>query len=91
MGYGIYFDDSIYINGRGYAVAGGIWFPNSGVIGSGGSFILTGENNRLSTATPFSGWSTREIRWGKTGSGYNIQQHNSSYMSAGRVVRCQME
>lgn len=92
MGYGIYFDDSIYINSRGNAVAGGIWFPNSGVITSGGSFNLTGDNNRLSTATPFSGWSTREIRWGKTGSLYNIwQYHNNNYMSAGRVVRCQME
>lgn len=70
--------------------SGGIWFPNSGAINSAGSFSL-GSNNRLATATPFSGTSMREIRWWDNGSRYRIQQYSSSYMADGLVVRCQME
>ena len=70
--------------------SGGIWFPNSGAINSAGSFSL-GSNNRLATATPFSGTSMREIRWWDNGARYRIQQYSSSYMADGLVVRGQME
>ncbi len=97
--YGIYFDNSTYVyysNGarKGYAIAEGIWFPNSGAIRSPGSFVWNQNNqynHRLSTATPFSGTNMREIRWWPSDNRYVIQENHGSWMSAGRVVRCQME
>lgn len=99
--YGIYFDDqSTAHNTQNWMIykvnAGGIWFPNSGALQSTGNFIWYQNtwNHRLSTATPMGGTATREIRWwpnSQNGTYYSIQQHNSSYMSEGRVVRCQME
>ena len=95
--YGIYFDNFTAIDGRGYAVAGGIWFPNARAMNSVGEF--DGTNYRLSTATPFSGKASREIRWEKGTAEnwpyngvYRIEQDNgNNWMSDGRVVRCQME
>lgn len=85
--WGLYFDDSKSTN-KGTIVADGVWFPNSKAINSTGVFVS--DNYRLSTATPFYSdgvLNVREIRW----TGNSIQQNHSSWMAAGRVVRCQME
>lgn len=85
---GIYFNDGLSTS-KGAISAGGVWFPNSRAIGSSGNFV--NGNYRLSTATPFykdtQTLNVREMRWTKS----SIQQDNSSWMAAARVVRCQME
>lgn len=85
---GIYFNDGLRTS-KGAISAGGVWFPNSRAIGSSGNFV--NGNYRLSTATPFykdtQTLNVREMRWTKS----SIQQDNSSWMAAARVVRCQME
>lgn len=105
--YGIYFDNSISIDGRGNAIAGGIWFPNSRGIDSECNYNDS-ETYRLHTATAFestgSSDASREIRWKKTEDRhwawidweyeyyYEIQQNTSNnWQTDGRVVRCQME
>lgn len=85
---GIYFNDGLRTS-KGVISAGRVWFPNSRAIGSSGNFV--NGNYRLSTATPFykdtQTLNVREMRWTKS----SIQQDNSSWMAAARVVRCQME
>lgn len=85
---GIYFNDGLSTS-KGAISAGGVWFPNSRAIGSSGNFV--NGNYRLSTATPFykdtQTLNVREMRWTNS----SIQQDNSSWMAAARVVRCQME
>lgn len=79
-----------------------MWFPNARAINSAGNYV--DSNYRLSTATPYSGIGTREMRWWTNdgGANYSIQQNSNHYdnngnlvvdnwMSDGRVVRCQME
>ena len=75
------------------ASAGGIWFPNARAMNSNGLYNSS-NSYRLSSATPFSGESSREIRWWNNSGEYRIQQNhgnNQNWMSDGRVVRCQME
>lgn len=95
---GIYFNDDLSTS-KGAISAGGVWFPNSRAINGAGNFV-NDNNYRLSTATPYYNpggyeWgiykppyvNCREMRWTNS----SIQQDNSSWMSAARVVRCQME
>ncbi len=75
------------------ASAGGIWFPNARAMNSNGLYNSS-NSYRLSSATPFSGKSSREIRWWDNYGEYRIQQNHGNdqnWMSDGRVVRCQME
>ena len=75
------------------ASAGGIWFPNARAMNSNGLYNSS-NSYRLSSATPFSGESSREIRWWDNYGEYRIQQNHGNdqnWMSDGRVVRCQME
>lgn len=85
---GIYFNDDLSTS-KGAISAGGVWFPNARAINNSGVFV--NGNYRLSTATPFykdtQTLNVREMRWTSS----SIQQDNSSWMSAARVVRCQME
>lgn len=85
---GIYFYDGSQTS-KGTISAGGVWFPNARAINNSGDFV--NGNYRLSTATPFykdtQTLNVREMRW----TSFSIQQDNSSWMSAARVVRCQME
>lgn len=85
---GIYFNDGSSTS-KGVISAGGVWFPNSRAINSAGNFV--NGNYRLSIATPYykdtQTLNVREMRWTNS----SIQQDNSSWMSAARVVRCQME
>lgn len=90
---GIYFNDGLSTS-KGAISAGGVWFPNSRAINSAGNFVndnVNDNNYRLSTATPYykdtQTLNVREMRWTNS----SIQQDNSSWMSAARVVRCQME
>ena len=88
-------------------IDGNIWLPNTGYADSSdGGFRDMGNDGYLSTSTPMSGLTCREIWWGKdavsvrTGSWpfydyeyfYGVSQRNSSaYTANGRPVRCQME
>lgn len=85
---GIYFNDGLSTS-KGVISAGGVWFPNSRAINNSGNFV--NGNYRLSTATPYYKdtqiLNVREMRWTNS----SIQQDESSWMSAARVVRCQME
>lgn len=89
---GIYFKDGLQTS-KGAISAGGVWFPNSRAINSAGNFVYDNNDNnyRLSTATPYykdtQTLNVREMRWTNS----SIKQDNSSWMSAARVVRCQME
>ena len=97
--YGIYLAEDVY--SKGYIRTTGMWFPNARAINSAGNYV--DSNYRLSTATPYSGIGTREMRWWTNdgGANYSIQQNSNHYdngnpvannwMSDGRVVRCQME
>ena len=97
--YGIYLAEDVY--SKGYIRTTGMWFPNARAINSAGNYV--DSNYRLSTATPYSGIGTRELRWWTNdgGANYSIQQNSNHYengnpvannwMSDGRVVRCQME
>lgn len=98
--YGIYLAEDVY--SKGYIRTTGMWFPNARAINSAGNYV--DSNYRLSTATPYSGIGTREMRWWTNNGGvnYSIQQNSNHYddnenlvvdnwMSDGRVVRCQME
>ena len=94
--YGIYLAEDVY--SKGYIRTTGMWFPNARAINSAGNYV--DSNYRLSTATPYSGIGTREMRWWTDdgGANYSIQQNSNRYvnvasnwMSDGRVVRCQME
>lgn len=91
---GIYNENGIYFNdgsstSKGAISAGGVWFPNARAINNSGVFV--NGNYRLSTATPYykdtQTLNVREMRWTNS----SIQQDNSSWMAAARVVRCQME
>lgn len=85
---GIYFNDGLSTS-KGAISAGGVWFPNARAINNSGVFV--NGNYRLSTATPYykdtQTLNVREMRWTNS----SIQQDNSSWMAAARVVRCQME
>ena len=85
---GIYFNDGLSTS-KGAISAGGVWFPNARAINNSGVFVY--GNYRLSTATPYykdtQTLNVREMRWTNS----SIQQDNSSWMAAARVVRCQME
>ena len=85
---GIYFKDESQTS-KGTISAGGVWFPNARAINNSGVFV--NGNYRLSTATPYykdtQTLNVREMRWTNS----SIQQDNSSWMAAARVVRCQME
>ena len=85
---GIYFNDGSSTS-KGDISAGGVWFPNARAINNSGVFV--NGNYRLSTATPYykdtQTLNVREMRWTNS----SIQQDNSSWMAAARVVRCQME
>ena len=94
----IYFDNSTYLQNKGNADAGGIWFPNAGYIDWNGT---SGTDNvsklSLSTANA-AGAYCREIRWRRNNNQYYAisQKSNAAwdvrpYMCLGRVVRCQME
>ena len=94
----IYFDNSTYLQNKGYADARGIWFPNAGYIDWNGT---SGTDNvsklSLSTANA-AGAYCREIRWRRNNNQYYAisQKSNAAgdvrpYMCLGRVVRCQME
>ncbi len=97
--YGIYLAEDVH--SMGYIRTTGMWFPNARAINSAGNYV--DSNYRLSTATPYSGIGTREMRWWTNdgGTNYSIQQNSNHYendnpvannwMSDGRVVRCQME
>lgn len=85
---GIYFKDRLQTS-KGTISAGGVWFPNARAINNSGDFV--NGNYRLSTATPYykdtQTLNVREMRWTNS----SIKQDNTSWMSAARVVRCQME
>lgn len=99
--YGLYLNSGMRTS-LGAIQADGIWFPNAPAIERQGKFLGHQGVFRLSTATPYYSrqtLNTREMRWWKESSGgwwpsyeYNIRQdHGDNGMSAGRVVRCQME
>ena len=83
-------------------VDNGIWLPNAGYINASGEYSNNddGSFGYLSTSTPMTGKTCREIVWERNGYTegwrptyyYSIQQRNSdAYTANGRPVRCQME
>ncbi len=96
--YGMYIISGL-TTGLGTVNAGGIWFPFSNKIRAANGRFLVDGSYCVSTAAPYYQQDSndgihiksREIMWRDNGNQIEIFQTPRNWMSAGRVVRCQME